>query len=42
MIERTSTPRARWTLVPGNDKNHARIQVLETVVLALEEALAAH
>jgi polyphosphate:AMP phosphotransferase len=42
MIERTSTPRARWTLVPANDKNHARIQVLETVVLALEEALAAH
>jgi polyphosphate kinase 2 (PPK2 family) len=40
MVERTSTPDARWTLVAANDKNHARIQVLETIVTAIEKALA--
>ena len=39
MIERTSTPHAPWTLVAANDKYHARVKVLETVVHALEEAL---
>jgi len=29
MIARTSTAYAPWTLVPGNDKKHARVQVLE-------------
>ena len=40
MIQRTSTPVARWHLVPGNDKNWARIQVLKTVCRELEKALA--
>jgi polyphosphate:AMP phosphotransferase len=31
MIERTSTRLAPWTLIEGNDKNHARIKVLATV-----------
>ena len=39
MVERTSTPDAPWTLVAGNDKKFARIQVLETVCARLERAL---
>ena len=31
MIERTSTSRAPWTLVEGNDKRFARIKVLKTL-----------
>ena len=38
-MERTSTPRAPWNLVEGNDKRYARIKVLETVCDRLEEAL---
>ena len=36
MIERTSTAHAPWTLVGANDKYHARIKVLETLVRAVE------
>jgi len=36
MIERTSTPHASWTLIEANDKCHARIKVLETLVRAVE------
>jgi polyphosphate:AMP phosphotransferase len=39
MIERTSTARAPWTLVESNDKYHARVKVLETIVRAIERAL---
>jgi polyphosphate:AMP phosphotransferase len=39
MFENTSTPFAPWILVEANDKNHARIKVMKTVVGALEEAL---
>lgn len=39
MIERTSTDVAPWTLIEANDKNYARIQVLRTVVRALEREL---
>lgn len=39
MFENTSTPFAPWVLVEANDKNHARIKVMKTVVEALEEAL---
>jgi polyphosphate kinase 2 (PPK2 family) len=39
MVARTSTRRAPWTLVEGNDKNFARIKVLKTVGAALEKAL---
>ena len=39
MIERTSTEAAPWTLVAANDKYHARVKVLETVVRAIEDAL---
>ncbi len=39
MVVRTSTRAAPWTLVAGNDKRHARIQVLETVCRRLERAL---
>jgi AMP-polyphosphate phosphotransferase len=39
MVVRTGTRRAPWTLVAGNDKKLARIQVLETFVRRLEKAL---
>ena len=39
MVARTSTRRAPWTIVAGNDKKMARIQVLETFCERLEKAL---
>ena len=39
MIERTSTSIAPWTLVAANDKFHARIKVLKTLVKQIENAL---
>ncbi len=39
LLERTDTPAAPWTVVAGNDKRWARIQVLETVVACLEQRL---
>ena len=39
MVARTSTHYAPWTLVPANDKRHARVSVLKTVCDALEETL---
>ena len=39
MIERTSTAHAPWVLVESNDKYHARIKILSTLVRAIESAL---
>ena len=39
MIERTSTAHAPWVLVEANDKYHARVKVLSSLVRALEGAL---
>lgn len=39
MIERTSTARAPWTVVPGNHKRRARLTVLQTLCDRLEAAL---
>ncbi|MCL2591617.1 MAG: polyphosphate:AMP phosphotransferase [Betaproteobacteria bacterium] len=39
MVERTSTGLIPWTLVEANDKQFARVKVLETVCHKLEEAL---
>ena len=39
MIERTSTAHAPWTLIEANDKYHARVKILETLVESLERAL---
>ena len=39
MVARTSTHEAPWTLVGANDKNRARIQVIETFCDRLEGAL---
>jgi len=39
MFARTSTELAPWTIVPANDKRHARIEVLRTTVRAIERAL---
>ncbi len=39
MVERTSTPRASWTLVEANDKYYARIKVVQTACARLRAAL---
>jgi polyphosphate kinase 2 (PPK2 family) len=39
MIERTSTKHAPWHLIAGESKRYARVQVLETVIAAIEEKL---
>jgi polyphosphate kinase 2 (PPK2 family) len=39
MVDRTSTAAAPWTLVEANNKYHARIKVLKTLCLALEQQL---
>ena len=39
MVTHTSTSQAPWTLVAGNDKHFARIQILKTYCQRLEEAL---
>ncbi len=39
MLIRTSTPKAPWVVVEGNDKYYARVKVLETVVDAIEKRL---
>jgi polyphosphate kinase 2 (PPK2 family) len=39
MVARTSTQHAPWTLVAGNDKKFARIQVLKTLCARLEAVL---
>ncbi|WP_373478452.1 polyphosphate:AMP phosphotransferase [Geminocystis sp.] len=38
-IARTSTPQAPWTIVPGNDKYYARLNVLETLINAIKYKL---
>ncbi len=37
MVERTSTEYAPWTLIPGNDKHIARLEVLREVCRRLQE-----
>jgi len=39
MVSHTSTRHAPWTLVAGNDKRFARIQILKTFCSAMSEAL---
>ena len=39
MVARTSTPGAPWTIVAGNDKKFARVQILRTLVERLEAEL---
>jgi AMP-polyphosphate phosphotransferase len=39
MVARTSTRSAPWHLIPANDKNHARIEVLRLAADAVERAL---
>ena len=41
MLERTDTTLAPWTVIEGDDKRHARVKVLETVIARLEEGLEA-
>jgi len=39
MVARTSTRRAPWHLIPANDKNYARVEVLRLAADAIERAL---
>jgi polyphosphate kinase 2 (PPK2 family) len=39
MIDRTSTGQAPWTIVEANDKNFARVKILQTICERLENAL---
>ena len=39
MVRRTSTKRSPWHLIAGNDKRHARIEVLRIVCERVEDAL---
>lgn len=39
MFDRTTTPNAPWIIIPGNDKYHARIMVLQHIVDALSKRL---
>jgi len=39
MVVRTSTPEAPWHVVAGNDKRHARVEVVRLVADALEQRL---
>ncbi|MGK7873488.1 MAG: polyphosphate:AMP phosphotransferase [Xenococcaceae cyanobacterium] len=38
-IARTSTPAAPWTIIAGNNKYHARVNVIETVIDAIQAKL---
>ena len=38
MVARTDTERARWHLVPANDKRFARVRILETIADTLRDA----
>jgi AMP-polyphosphate phosphotransferase len=40
MVARTSTRRAPWHLIPANDKNFARVEVLRVAANAIEQALS--
>lgn len=39
MVHRTNTPNAPWTLISGNDKYYARVQVAQTVADAIAQVL---
>ncbi|HEY1173503.1 MAG TPA: polyphosphate:AMP phosphotransferase [Verrucomicrobiae bacterium] len=39
MVAHTSTGPAPWTLIPGNNKRFARVQILKTLIERLEKAL---
>jgi polyphosphate:AMP phosphotransferase len=39
MIARNSTDYAPWTIIPGNDKKYARVEILKTFCKALEKAV---
>lgn len=41
MLERTDTPDAPWTIVESNDKCHARLKTLKTLIGAIDNGRAA-
>ncbi len=39
MLVRTDSPHAPWVIIEANDRYHARIKVMESIILALESRL---
>ena len=39
MVRRTDRPGAKWTLIEAEDKRHARVRILETLIEAMERGL---
>lgn len=39
MLQRTNTQYAPWSIIPANNKRYARLQVIQTVIAAMEERL---
>ena len=39
MLARTDEPNAPWSLISGESKRYARVQVLETVIERIEEGM---
>jgi polyphosphate kinase 2 (PPK2 family) len=39
MLARTDSPHAPWTIIEANDRYHARLKVLETMIQAIEFGL---
>ena len=39
MLQKTSTQKAPWHILPSNDKKYARVKALEIIVDTLEKAL---
>ncbi|MEW6735466.1 MAG: phosphate--AMP phosphotransferase [Acidobacteriota bacterium] len=40
MLERTNTAAAPWTVIEAHDRRHARIKIFQTIIYAIEQALA--
>jgi polyphosphate:AMP phosphotransferase len=40
MVSRTSTEHAPWTLVPGDDKKFARVEILKTLCTKFEQSIS--
>jgi hypothetical protein len=40
MLARTDAPHAPWTIVEATDRRYAEVKVFETLVKAMEDALA--
>jgi polyphosphate kinase 2 (PPK2 family) len=42
MFEETSIPEAPWVVIPAENKRHARVEVLNTAIRAIEHGMGLH